>query len=60
MELKNNKKNFGNARAVRNYFEQTLINQANRIAQKENIDTSDLCRIEREDLPMKFCIENLN
>ena len=59
VELKNNKKNFGNARAVRNYFEQTLINQANRIAQKENIDTSDLCRIEREVLPMKFCIENL-
>lgn len=44
--------NFANAREVRNYFEKTLINQANRIAAEGSLDDPDaLARIEIGDLP---------
>lgn len=57
-EVTHKVRNFGNARMVRNYFEQIMINQANRIAMRENISDSMLCRITVEDIPMKFYIEN--
>lgn len=44
--------NFANAREVRNYFEKTLINQANRIATSNLIgDRDNLFVIKAEDLP---------
>ena len=48
----NPEENFANAREVRNYFEKTLINQANRIAAEGSFDDHDeLTRIEAGDLP---------
>lgn len=42
--------NYANARGVRNYFEQAIMNQANRIACMRNIDDQTLMTIELEDI----------
>ncbi len=57
-EVAHKVRNFGNARMVRNYFEQVMINQANRLALKENISDAMLCRVTMDDIPMKFIIDN--
>ena len=44
-------RNYGNARAVRNYFEKILLNQANRLVSNGTLDRDDLCSISVEDLP---------
>ena len=41
---------FGNGRGVRNLYEKTLVNQANRLAQKD-YSVSDLMKLLPEDLP---------
>ncbi len=46
----NRTKNFANARDVRNYFEKTLVNQANRIAQDGIIANDELQIIKYEDI----------
>ncbi len=46
----NRKSNFGNARDVRNIFEQTLAKQANRLV-LGSLDHSDLSQIAAEDIP---------
>jgi Holliday junction resolvasome RuvABC ATP-dependent DNA helicase subunit len=43
--------NFGNARLVRNLFEETLANQANRLAALESPTRDDLERLEADDIP---------
>jgi Cdc6-like AAA superfamily ATPase len=43
-------KNFGNARFVRNFFEKTLENQANRLARETNLTTEKLKEISVEDI----------
>ena len=43
--------NFGNARFVRNVFEHTLQNQANRLSKEVNLTTAKLAEITVEDLP---------
>ena len=43
--------NFANARAVRNLFEQTVQNHANRIAMAGTCDPRDLITLSAEDLP---------
>ena len=43
--------NFANARAVRNLFEETVQNHANRIACAETCNPSDLITITPFDLP---------
>lgn len=53
-------KNFGNARMVRNYFEQCMINQVNRLAQKEKVSDVMLCNLTQEDVPVKFVIDRMN
>ena len=45
--------NFGNARFVRNVFERTLQNQANRLAKEVNLTTEKLSQIEKIDLPLQ-------
>lgn len=44
----------GNGRSARNYFEQMLMNQANRLFGKENIARHDLCSFTLADLPENF------
>ena len=46
-------RNFGNARAVRNYFEQMIMNQANRLVQCDSYRKDELCEFVMEDLPKK-------
>ena len=46
----NKNKGFGNARFVRNLFEKTIENQANRLSKTENLTKETLSRIEAEDL----------
>lgn len=43
---------FGNARGVRNIFEQILVNQANRLAAHEKVSRDDLMRITPRDILM--------
>ena len=43
---------FGNARGVRNIFEQILVNQANRLAEMENVTKEDLMTITPTDVLM--------
>jgi DNA helicase HerA-like ATPase/Holliday junction resolvasome RuvABC ATP-dependent DNA helicase subunit len=43
--------NFGNARVVRNIFEQTLMRQADRLATDRDISPDELATITREDIP---------
>ena len=44
---------FGNGRGVRNLYEKTLVNQANRLAQKD-YSVSDLMKLLPEDLPGNY------
>ena len=44
-------KNFGNGRTVRNAFEQTLENQANRLSKSSEINKDLLITLELEDVP---------
>ena len=44
-------KNYGNARAVRNYFERMIMNQANRLIRTECYEKDDLCEFISADLP---------
>lgn len=53
-------KNFGNAREVRNYFEQAMINQANRLIQSGTMDEYNLCNLLVEDLPQKTILKPYN
>ncbi|BAK97877.1 putative stage V sporulation protein K [Oscillibacter valericigenes Sjm18-20] len=41
---------FGNARGVRNIFEQILVNQANRLAAQDNVSRDDLMKITPRDI----------
>jgi hypothetical protein len=43
-------RSFGNGRGIRNLYEKTLINQANRLAKKD-YDVSELLKLLPEDLP---------
>lgn len=43
--------NFGNARLVRNLFEETIANQANRLATLESPSRKDLESLESDDIP---------
>ncbi len=43
-------KNFGNGRYVRNLFEQTIINQANRLGKRSNLSKEELSRITLDDI----------
>ncbi len=56
-EIAMKQKNFGNARMVRNYFEQILMNQANRLAGKEMVSDWMICHLAKEDIPMKFFVD---
>lgn len=42
--------NFGNARSVRNYLDNAINNQANRLVQEETFDPSELTLIELQDV----------
>lgn len=46
----NRNENFANARDVRNFFEKTITNQANRLAKISNINDKDLFEIVLEDV----------
>ena len=59
-EIAHKKKNFGNARMVRNYFEETLINQANRLMKEDELTGDMLCNIALEDLPKRVMINKMN
>jgi SpoVK/Ycf46/Vps4 family AAA+-type ATPase len=43
--------NFGNARSVRNFFERSVSNQANRLASISNVSQSDLFTLISKDIP---------
>ena len=45
--------NFGNARFVRNVFERTLQQQANRLSSEVNLTSEKLAEITKEDLPIE-------
>ncbi len=49
--------NFGNARFVRNLFEKTLEQQANRLATEPNLTTEKLSEICREDMPLNCSMQ---
>lgn len=51
-EENTNSISFGNARGIRNLFEQILVNQANRLAAQESITREDLMRIIPTDILM--------
>ena len=44
---------FGNGRGIRNLYEKTLVNQANRLGQKD-YEVSELMKLLPEDLPTDF------
>ena len=46
-------RNYGNARTVRNYFEQMIMNQANRLVDSDGYGRDELCEFLMEDLPKK-------
>ena len=50
-EASKKSRNYGNARAVRNYFERMIMNQANRLIDAESCDRDDLCSFTLADLP---------
>ncbi|MEG0286597.1 MAG: AAA family ATPase [Vagococcus sp.] len=50
----NKSDNFSNGREVRNFFEHSLVNQANRISCLETIDNESLVTIEKEDLEVSY------
>ena len=52
LEAKKRTTDYGNARAVRNYFEETLLNQANRLVSNDMMNHQEyLTAIEISDLP---------
>ena len=59
-ETAHKKRNYGNGRAVRNYFEETLVNQANRLMKKANLTDNMICNITLEDLPKRVMINKIN
>ena len=46
-------KDFANAREVRNYFEETVTNQANRLSSMEKVSDTDILEFRLEDLPKR-------
>ena len=44
-------KDFANAREVRNFFEETVTNQANRLSSMDNISDNEILEFKVEDLP---------
>lgn len=57
-EVSRKKRNFGNAREVRNYFEEALMNQANRLMEKETLTDRMLRNLVVADLPKKVIIDS--
>ncbi|MDO4548444.1 MAG: AAA family ATPase [Clostridia bacterium] len=51
-DMNTNSISFGNARGVRNLFENVLVNQANRLAAEENVTRDKLMQITIEDVEM--------
>lgn len=51
-QVKNKDQNFGNARFVRNLFERTIQQQANRLSKEVNLNTEKLSEIIKEDIPI--------
>ena len=49
-EANTNSISFGNARGVRNIFEKVLVNQANRLAEMDDVTREDLMRITEADV----------
>ena len=49
-EYANRDKTFANGREVRNFFEKTVVNQANRLAQESYIDDEDVATLTAEDI----------
>lgn len=47
-------RNYGNARAVRNYFEKMIMNQANRLVSADCFDQDELCGFSMADLPRDY------
>lgn len=52
-EFVHKRKGFGNGRMVRNYFEEMLLNQANRLVNAEKLSKRMLCSFAMEDIPKK-------
>ena len=59
-EASRNIRNYGNARAVRNYFEKMIVNQANRIVADDRWDRQTLCSFLKEDLPKDRILMQIN
>lgn len=59
-EFEHKSPNFGNARMIRNFFEQCMINQANRLAVMDNYTDEMLQEFDEDDIPVKIMIEKLN
>lgn len=49
-EYANRNETFANGREVRNFFEKTVVNQANRLAQESYIDDEDVATLTAEDI----------
>ena len=49
-KYRNHGKNFANAREVRNYFEDVVVRQANRLYKIENPSNEDLCTLSLDDV----------
>lgn len=45
--------NFGNARVVRNLFEKTVVNVANRLAGLGEVSLEELVTIKKDDIPLR-------
>ncbi len=50
----NRDENFANGRSVRNFFEKVMVNQANRLAEMEELSDEQLETLEAVDLPLDF------
>ena len=48
--VKQKQENFANGRAIRNLFEKSLANQANRIVRQQRSERSELTRLSKEDI----------
>ena len=48
---------YGNARAVRNFFEKMIMNQANRLIADNTLDRNDLCKFVMNDIPRKTVLK---
>jgi hypothetical protein len=56
-KYENRGENFGNARMVRNVFEEMLTAQANRLSTVPSPTTEDLCALAVEDVPVAHKLE---